>query len=154
MSVLRNVLDYFSSRDEGKMFELLFFLCCLFSLWTWHNIRFNFTSGLEGQASLLCHGDWACKTLGSSGNLPCWWGVCSACPGRLAGALPVRGGLPGLGTLLAFCWWDAALIRALQGMTGDQVAASAACSAGFCPPIGAVLLLCFLLKCPQHSWKN
>lgn len=154
MSALCSILDYFSSRDRGKMFEFLFFFSCLFSLCTWHHIRFNFTNGLERQASLICWADWAYKTLGPSGHLPCWWGVCGASPARLAGALPPRGGLLWLGAPLALCRWDAALIHTLRGMAGDQPAASATCSAGFCPPNSVVPLLCILLKCPKHSWRN
>lgn len=154
IAVLCGILDYFSSRDWGKMFEFLFFLSCLFSFCTWHHIRFSFMNGLERQASLIYCSDWARKALDPSGNLPCWWGVCSTSLARLAGALPPRGGLLRLGAPFAFCWWDAALIHALQGMAGDQTAALAACSAGFCPPNGAVPLLCFLLKCPKHSRRN
>lgn len=154
MSVLCSLLDYCSLRDRGKMFEFLFFLSCLFSLCTWHYITFNFTNVLGRQALLICSGAWAHKTLAPSGNLPCWWGVCSASLAWFAGALPLWGDLLWLGTLFAFCWWDAALIHALQGMAGDQAAELAACSAGFCRPNSAVLLLCFLLKCLKHSWRN
>lgn len=113
MAVLCGILDYFSSRDWGKMFEFLFFLSCLFSFCTWHHIRFNFMNGLERQASLIYCSDWARKALDPSGNLPCWWGVCSTSPARLASALPPWGGLLRLGAPFAFCWWDAALIHAL-----------------------------------------
>lgn len=154
MSVLCGILDYFSSRDRGKTFEFLFFLPCLFSLGTWHHIRFNFTNGLERQASLICCAGWARKTWGPSGHLPCWWGIRCASPSGLAGALPPWGALLRMGAPMAFCRWDAALIGALQGMAGDQAAAPAARSAAFCLPHAALPLLGFLLKCPQHGWRN
>lgn len=141
-------LGLFSSGDQREILWIFVFLSCLFSVCTWHHIRFNFMNGLEGQASLISCGNGACKALGPSGSVPCWWGVCSASPARPA-RLCLRGEV----------WLrppraergEAALVRALQGMAGDHAAALAACCAEFCPSNGAVLLLCSLLRCPKHS---
>lgn len=73
----------FSSGDQREMLQLFGFLSCLFSVCTWHHIRFNFMNGLEGQASLISCGNGARKAFGPSGTVPCWWGVCSASPAQL-----------------------------------------------------------------------
>lgn len=111
-------LGLFSSGDQREILWIFVFLSCLFSVCTWHHIRFNFMNGLEGQASLISSGNGACKALGPSGSVPCWWGVCSASPARPA-RLCLRGEV----------WLrlpraergEAALVRALQGMAGTTL---------------------------------
>lgn len=128
-------LGLFSSRVQREMFWVFVCLSCLFSVCTWHHIRFNFMNGLEGQASLISCGNGAHKAPGPSGSVPCWWGVCSASPAWLClrGELWLRlGGERLLCSVPSKAWQGTGLQHWQPAGPGSALQMVLCCSSALC----------------------